>query len=112
MQTIFTQEMKTELVDGLRRIFEDDIFQIILYGSVARETAAMDSDIDIAIILWTELDAQRREAFISWASDMDMKYECVFSIIDIEKGRFDEWGDILPFYKNIRKEGVTLWKAA
>ena len=31
---------------------------------------------------------------------------------DIEKANMDKWGDVLPFYKNIKKEGVVLWKAA
>jgi len=26
--------------------------------------------------------------------------------------KFAEWKDIIPFYKNIRKDGVVLWKAA
>lgn len=112
MEPILTQEMTTDLIEGLLQIFEDDILQIILYGSVARNEAAVDSDIDIAIILTTELDAQKRDTFISWASDMDLKYERVFSIVDIEKKRYDEWNDILPFYHNIQKEGISLWKAA
>ena len=32
-----------------------------------------------------------------------MKYEKVFSFIDIEKEKMEQWGDILPFYKNIQK---------
>ena len=112
MEAILTQEMTTDLIDGLRQIFQGDISQIILYGSVARNEATVDSDIDIAIILTTKLDAQKRDAFISWASDMDMKYERVFSIIDIDKKLYDEWSDVLPFYHNIQKEGISLWKAA
>ena len=41
-----------------------------------------------------------------------MKYEKVFSFIDIEKEKMEQWGDILPFYKNIQKEGIVLWKTA
>lgn len=36
-----------------------------------------------------------------------MKYNRVFSIVDIEKANMDKWGDVLPFYKNIKKEGVV-----
>lgn len=49
---------------------------------------------------------------IAWAAEIDLKYEKVFSIIDIEKENMDKWGNVLPFYKNIRKEGIVLWKAA
>lgn len=41
-----------------------------------------------------------------------MKYEKVFSIIDIEKHNLEKWGNILPFYKNVCQESITLWKAA
>lgn len=101
-----------ELVDGLCQIFGKNIRQIILYGSVARNEATPESDIDIAIILSKGLTADDREAFVSFASDLDLKYEHVFSIIDIEQSNLEKWGKVLPFYKNIQDEGITLWKAA
>lgn len=109
---MLTTEMIYELIEGLVSIFEKNIQQIILYGSVAREEETEESDIDIAIILDHGFDSEIRERFIAWASEMDLKYEKVFSIIDIEKANMDKWGNILPFYKNIRQEGITLWKAA
>ena len=30
----------------------------------------------------------------------------------IEKNQFDAWKEVLPFYKNINREGIQLWKAA
>ena len=63
-----------ELVSGLCGIFGNEIYQIILYGSVARNEASADSD--------------------------------------IEQKNMEKWGNILPFYKNIKKEGVVLWTAA
>ena len=32
--------------------------------------------------------------------------------LDIEKEKMEQWGDILPFYKNMQKEGIVLWKTA
>lgn len=43
---------------------------------------------------------------------MDIRYERVFSIIDIKESSIQKWGDILPFYKNVKEEGIVLWKAA
>ena len=48
---MLTQDMKTDIVNGLLSIFREDILQIILYGSVAKEEDTSESDIDIAIIL-------------------------------------------------------------
>ncbi len=43
---------------------------------------------------------------------MDLRYERVFSIVDIQEENMKKWERILPFYRNIRREGIVLWKAA
>ena len=48
---MLNEEMICELVDGLKNIFEQNILQVILYGSVARHEETSESDIDIAIII-------------------------------------------------------------
>lgn len=104
--------MREELIHGLTDIFQDNISMIILYGSAARNEATNESDIDIAIIIKNEMDNQTKKRFISWAADMDIRYEKVFSIVDIQEDKMKKWESVLPFYQNIRKEGIVLWKAA
>ena len=106
------QEMIEELKNGLCEIFGCAIRQIILYGSTARKEAKLESDIDIAIVLAREVTEKNRTAFVEFTANMDLKYDRVFSIIDIEQDNMEKWGDVLPFYKNIQKEGIVLWKAA
>ena len=108
---MLSEEMIHDLVNGLQLIFAKNVSQIILYGSVARQEESAESDIDIAIIIEDIQNSEMRKKFIEWNSEMDMKYNRVFSIVDIEKSNMDKWGDVLPFYKNIKKEGVVLWKA-
>ena len=109
---MLNEEMIRDLISGLREIFDQNVSQIILYGSVARREETAESDIDIAIILDVAQASAIRERFIEWNSEMDMKYNRVFSIVDIEKSQMDKWGNVLQFYKNIKEEGVVLWKAA
>ena len=109
---MLNEEMICELVDGLKNIFEQNILQVILYGSVARHEETSESDIDIAIIIEEAPVSDIRDRFIEWNSEMDMKYNRVFSIIDIVKAQMDKWGNVLPFYKNIKEEGIVLWKVA
>lgn len=109
---MFSDEMTQELISGLTAIFTDDIVMIILYGSVARKEESPESDIDIAIVLKNQMDEDIRKQFISWSAGLDLKFDRVFSIIDIEKVLLDKWGAVLPFYRNIKEEGVVLWKAA
>lgn len=67
---------------------------------------------DIAIVLNKEFSFENRDKFIDWVAELDLKYDRVFSIVDIEHEKFEKWKNILPFYKNIQDEGVVLWKAA
>ncbi len=105
-------DMREELVRGLTDIFQKNISMIILYGSVARGEATDESDIDIAIIIKNEMDDQTKRRFISWTADMDIRYERVFSVVDIKEDNMEKWERVLPFYQNVRKEGVVLWRAA
>lgn len=109
---MLTNDMTFDLIQGLRKIFGNMIEQIILYGSVARNEATEESDIDIAIVLNSDMTDKEKQEFFIWSSEMDLRYSRVFSIIDVSKDRIEQWGDVLPFYRNIRNEGVVLWKAA
>lgn len=109
---MLTNMMKEDLVHGLLDIFADNILSIILYGSVARNDDTMDSDIDIAISMKNEMDNFTKERFIRWSAELDIRYDRVFSIVDIQEEKMEKWGNILPFYQNVKKEGIILWKAA
>ncbi len=109
---MLTEIMKEELIKGLLDLFQDDITMIILYGSAARNEATPESDIDIAIITKKDMDETIKNKFICWSAEMDIRYDKVFSIIDIREDNMKKWGKILPFYQNVQKEGIILWKAA
>lgn len=109
---MLSDEMREDLVQGLTDIFGNNISMIILYGSVARGNATKESDIDIAIVVRSQMDDATKRRFLSWAADMDIRYERVFSIVDIEESNMKKWEDVHPFYQNVKKEGIVLWKAA
>ncbi len=106
------KEIIDELVLGLNKIIGDKLDCVILYGSVARGDDRDESDVDVAFVVKTGLDDEMKKAFFNWNAGLDMKYNRVFSIIDIEREMFDKWGDTHPFYKSIRDGGIVLWKAA
>lgn len=111
-ESIMTDEMIKDLITGCRRIFGDSLNSIILYGSVARNEATEESDIDLALLLNTPMNQDKHEKFIEWGTDLDLKYNRVFSIIDIDLDRYNQWKEHLPYYKSIDMEGVVLWKIA
>ena len=104
-------EMFHKLTTGLVSIFRDQTMRIILYGSVARGTQTEESDVDIAVILpsYTKDMTDRMWDLIV---DLELEYDRVLSILLIDAAQFSEWEDIMPFYKNIKKDGILLWPAA
>ena len=109
---MLTDDMQKELISGLLDLFRDNITMIILYGSVARNEATSESDVDIAIVIRKDMDEETKNRFICWAAYMDISYDRVFSIVDIKEDNIKKWGKVLPFYQNVQKEGIILWKAA
>ena len=102
----------TVLTNDLYSIYGDLISQVILYGSYARGTQTEESDVDIAVILTEKPDRTLTNAMIKCVSNHEIACGKVLSVIDVDLEKYNQWKDTLPFYKNIRKEGIVLWQAA
>ncbi len=105
------QNIFNRIVPGLQSIFGDLLEQIILYGSVARGTQTEESDIDIAVIVHPYTQ-EMHDRMIDFTVDLELEYDKVLSVLLIDYDNFKEWETVLPFFKNMRKDGVTLWSAA
>lgn len=101
-----------KMIPGLQEIYGDLVDSIILYGSIARGTRAEDSDVDVAILLRAGATKAMRDQMLDLVVDLELECGRVPSVLCIDYDKFAEWKDILPFYKNIRKDGVVLWQAA
>ena len=110
MKTEFCDELRERLVTSICNIYGDNLLSIILYGSVARNAAAEDSDIDIAFLVKSD-NSSMHEKMLETLSDLDLEYNQVLAPSLIEKEKYDKWKGVLPFYQNIEKEGIVLWKA-
>ena len=101
-----------ELVDGILTIFNTQVVRIVLYGSYARGTNTSESDVDIALLLKGNLNESTEDKLSDLVVDLNLKYDKVFSVIEIDYAVFQKWEKITPFYKNMNEEGIVLWKAA
>ena len=101
-----------QLIPGLQEIYGDLINSVILYGSTARGTRTNDSDVDVAVLLRSGVTKEMRGQMLDLVVDLELACGKVLSVICIDYGKFSEWKDTLPFYKNIREEGIVLWQAA
>lgn len=100
-----------ELVEGILSILESQVIRIVLYGSVARGTNTAESDVDIALLLNGNLSRETEDKLSDLIVDLNLKYDIVLSVIDIDYEMFKKWEKVTPFYKNVNEEGVVLWKA-
>lgn len=100
-----------KMLPGFCDIFGDSLESIILYGSAARGTATEESDVDIALIVRNYTD-EMHEKMIDLTVDLELEYGKVLSVLLIDYDNFIEWGNVLPFYLNVKREGITLWSAA
>lgn len=104
--------MLEELVNGIVEIVDKQLVSIILYGSVARGSASTESDIDIALLLDGKMSKETEDNISDLIVDLNLKYDKVFSVVDIDNARFEKWRNTLLFYQNVAQKGIVLWKAA
>jgi len=106
------KQMIDELVAGLLKIVDEQLVSVILYGSVARGTASSESDVDVALLIKGSLSSVTENELSDFIVDMNLKYDKVFSVIDIDIDNYEKWKAVAPFYKNVKQDGIVLWKAA
>ncbi len=107
----FNDEFRINLIECIRRELGNNLKSIVLYGSMARGTATAESDIDIALFV-DEMNEDAYENAIVQVSILELQYDSVVSLQMISMDDFDKWGNVLPYYGNIKREGIELWKAA
>ena len=106
-----------ELQTILRRIreksvelFGDLLDAVILYGSYARKTQDSESDIDVMIRVWlskAELEAYQSEISVL-ASRLGLEYDVFVSPHLQDCETFEAWKNVLPFFKNVAREGIEV----
>ena len=101
-----------ELVQGIHKAIGSKLVSIILYGSVARGTNTNESDVDVAVIMHGKMDDVMEDALSDVIVDLNLKYDKVFSVVDIDIAELEKWGNVTPYLKNVQNEGIVLWKAA
>ena len=103
-------DIVARLRDSLTVLFPNDDLELILYGSYARNEAQEGSDIDVMVLV----DASRQDiAERSWqvgevASDLLMDCGVVVSPIVENRDYFHANAQLLPFFRNVQREGVAI----
>ena len=109
MPTNITDIMQ-QFASSLRKLLGNTLDSVIVYGSYAREDYSELSDVDVMILV--TLSEEKIKKISDEISDMAFEYLMKFGV-DISPvitniDHFNYWVDNLPYYRNIRDEGVRL----
>lgn len=91
-------------------LFSDKLDSVILFGSYARGDYDDESDIDIMILANindTDVNVCTRQLYEK-IFHLELEHDCVLSLCVVPQDRFNKFKEILPFYRNVDREGVKI----
>jgi len=100
---ILLQELKSQL----QELYGDRLFSVLLYGSVARDEATTDSDIDVLVVLKEQVLPVQE---VRRMADIRLYFLLEFGeLVSIMPMSLDEFSDrTASFASKVRREGITL----
>lgn len=99
-----------EYAKDMRRLFGNDLSRVVVYGSYARGDYTDNSDIDVMILVKMPESKIRefKDQVADQAFDYLMRYGVQISPVIKNEAHFNYWVDNLPYYRNVRDEGVVV----
>ncbi|MCP8317193.1 MAG: nucleotidyltransferase domain-containing protein [archaeon] len=99
------EELKRRLISELG----DRIDSIILYGSVARNEAREESDIDILVII-KDKDIKIYDKISKIRTDIDLDNNTLTSLVSLSRRELERYIKLgSPFIESVIEEGVILY---
>ena len=97
----------SELKLGLTKLYDNQLVDVLLYGSYARGEQRQDSDIDIAVILKGNINSFKEiDRITEFSYDISLKYSILLSIHPISETDYNLRNS--PFILNLREEGISI----
>lgn len=93
-----------------KTVFGDRLRSAYLYGSYARGDYDAESDVDILVLADVPREnlTAYKKPFLTVTSDLGLEYDIVVTVTLKDTDTFEKYLDAVPFYQNVRKEGVPL----
>lgn len=105
-----THDIILRFSQQVKKILGNRLDKVILYGSYARGDYNKHSDVDIMVLTTlSDSEIEKIEVILfDLAFDFQMDYGIDISVVVKNKEQFEYWLGALPFYNNVKKEGVVL----
>ena len=101
-----------EVINNVKNLYKEKLKAIVLYGSYSRNQKDDESDIDILVLV--DVDEPELKYYDkmlnSIISDIGYRHKKVVSLIDLSYEKFNYWADVVPFYKNVKNEGIIIYE--
>lgn len=107
------QNLLLQYVKEVQGIYGRELKAVILYGSYARGDFHTSSDIDIMILVNAdESDIKEKGRMLSDVTfDFNLDHDMLIMPIVKNVSHFQYWLQADLFYKNIKNEGIELYRA-
>lgn len=99
-----------QFAQQLKSIFGIHLSKVIVYGSYARDDYQENSDVDVMILvdLPDEEIKSKENMVYDVAFDIEMKTGIDISPVIKNEAQYEYWVDVLPYYRNVREEGIVV----
>ncbi len=101
----------SEINKSMTALFGKKLKKIFLYGSYAKNKQTKESDIDFFVLVDETEENLRKDRYriVDVMTKLSLTHDVLVSITEDTLNRFMEYSEILPFYKNIKDEGIVIY---
>jgi len=107
---VLIENLVCKFAKEMEQLFGETLSRVIVYGSYARGDYTDDSDIDIMLLV--KLSEEEIRKFRNDVSDCAFEYLIKYGIdlspVIMNETHFNYWVDSVPYYRNVRDEGVIV----
>ena len=107
---VYISNIIQDFAKSVRKMMGNSLDSVIVYGSYVRGGYSELSDIDVMLLVYLGEEEIKKisDQISDLAFDFMMKYGVDISPVITNIDHFNYWVDNLPYYRNIRDEGVRL----
>jgi predicted nucleotidyltransferase len=104
------EKAQNELALAMKNLFGNKLSEVILFGSYARNQQDEESDIDIMVLVKEDQLSLKAysQSIAEIVTNINLQYDVVLSVILQSIDEYEEYKEILPFFMNIQREGVSV----